>query len=34
MKKAYQRIDVNVFREILSGKFNPTAEKGTSKKNF
>jgi hypothetical protein len=32
MKKAHQRIDVNVFREILSGKYNPTAEKGTSKK--
>ncbi len=32
MKKAYQRIDVDVFKEILSGKFCPAAEKGASKK--
>ena len=32
MKKAYQKIDVDVFKEILSGKYCPTAEKGASKK--
>jgi hypothetical protein len=32
MKKAYQRIDVNVFKEILREKYCPTAEKGASKK--
>ena len=32
MKKAYQKIDVDVFKEILSGKYCPTVEKGASKK--
>ena len=32
MKKAYHRIDVDVFRKIFSKKFCPEAEKGASKK--
>ena len=32
MKKQYQRIDVNIFREILKSNFCPTEEKGYSKK--
>lgn len=32
MKKAYQRIDVDIFRKILTGKFCPNEEKGASKK--
>jgi len=34
MKKPYQRINVNVFREILKNKFCPEEEQGTSKKVF
>ncbi len=32
MKKAYQRIDVEVFKKILREEYCPTAEKGASKK--
>ena len=32
MKKPYQRIDVNVYKEILKNKFCPDDEKGSSKK--